>query len=118
MEDQDASYVVVANHEEQFSIWPSDRPVPDGWREVGKKGTKNECLEHISAVWSDISPLSLRRRMEAKAENAASREPVAQAYEPLVDRLCKGPHAVHINLKRGQTWDTVKEQLELGHLHS
>ncbi len=53
-------YRVVVNHEEQYSIWPADRDLPLGWRDEGKSGTKKECLAHISEVWTDMRPLSLR----------------------------------------------------------
>jgi MbtH protein len=54
-------YRVVVNHEEQYSIWPADRDLPLGWRAVGFSGTKNECLDHIEAVWTDMRPLSVRK---------------------------------------------------------
>lgn len=67
-EDEDqTTYDVVVNHEEQYSIWPSDREPPAGWRTVGKRGPKAECLEHIASVWTDMRPLSLRRAMEQDA---------------------------------------------------
>jgi MbtH protein len=56
-------YKVVVNHEEQYSIWPEYRENPLGWRDVGKVGSKAECLDHIEAVWTDMRPLSLRRQM-------------------------------------------------------
>lgn len=57
-------YKVVLNHEEQYSIWPADRENPLGWRDEGMSGTKQECLDHIDKVWTDMRPLSLRRQME------------------------------------------------------
>ena len=64
-EDQDTrEYAVVMNDEEQYSIWLTDRPVPSGWREAGKRGTKAECLSYIEEVWTDMRPLSLRKKME------------------------------------------------------
>ena len=60
-------YKVVINHEEQYSIWPADRENPLGWRDVGKSGTKAECLEYIKEVWTDMRPLSLRQKMEEEA---------------------------------------------------
>jgi len=57
-------YHVVVNHEEQYSIWPSYKPVPAGWREAGKTGLKAECLDYIKIVWTDMRPLSLRQRMD------------------------------------------------------
>ena len=56
-------YTVVVNHEEQYSIWPSGREIPAGWREAGKSGPKDECLAFIKSVWTDMRPASLRKQM-------------------------------------------------------
>jgi MbtH protein len=68
------SYTVVINDEEQYSIWFADRPLPLGWREAGKTGTKEACVAYIDEVWTDMRPLSLRRHMEstARAEGGSS----------------------------------------------
>ncbi|HKT50329.1 MAG TPA: MbtH family protein [Candidatus Angelobacter sp.] len=58
-------YRAVMNHEEQYSIWPAHRELPLGWRDAGKTGTKAECLAYIGEVWTDMRPLSLRKKMEA-----------------------------------------------------
>jgi MbtH protein len=72
-EDEDNSmYKVVVNHEEQYSIWPADRENPLGWQDVGKIGLKPECLAYIKEVWTDMRPLSLRKRMEALAKQGNS----------------------------------------------
>jgi MbtH protein len=64
MEDNDSlTYTVVMNDEEQYSIWPSHKTIPAGWHDVGKTGPKSECLAHIEQVWTDMRPLSLRKRM-------------------------------------------------------
>jgi MbtH protein len=65
MDDQEDTrvYKVVVNGEEQYSIWFADREIPPGWREVGKLGSKTECLAHIEEVWTDMRPLSLRKSM-------------------------------------------------------
>lgn len=60
-EDDSRIYRVVRNDEEQYSIWPANRPVPAGWHEVGREGPKAECLAYIDEVWTDIRPLSARR---------------------------------------------------------
>ncbi len=57
-------YSVVMNHEEQYSIWPADRELPLGWSDAGFSGDKDACLEYIKEVWTDMRPLSLRKRME------------------------------------------------------
>jgi MbtH protein len=58
---------VVVNHEEQYSLWPSYRENPPGWRDAGKSGSKEECLAYIREVWTDMRPLSLRQKMDANA---------------------------------------------------
>jgi MbtH protein len=62
--DDDRAYVVVANDEEQYSIWLVDLPMPEGWKVAGKTGNKIECLAEIEEVWTDMRPLSLRKMME------------------------------------------------------
>jgi MbtH protein len=54
------AYVVVRNLEEQYSIWPVLRPLPNGWEAVPKSGTLDECLAYITEVWTDMRPLSVR----------------------------------------------------------
>ncbi len=64
-------YKVVVNHEEQYSIWLADKPIPLGWTQVGKPGSKAECLVYVEEVWTDMRPLSLRKHMEANAGQAS-----------------------------------------------
>jgi MbtH protein len=59
-------YRVVLNHEEQYSIWPADKEIPIGWTDAGKGGSKTESLAHIKEVWTDMRPLSLRKKMEER----------------------------------------------------
>ena len=59
-------YKVVVNHEEQYSIWPVDKENALGWTDEGKSGTKEECLAHIGAVWTDMRPLSLRKKQDGQ----------------------------------------------------
>ncbi len=70
-EDQ-TTYDVVVNHEEQYSIWPVGRELPLGWRTVGTSGPKAQCLDYIKEVWTDMRPLSLRRQMEAARQGTIS----------------------------------------------
>lgn len=65
-----ADYIVVVNDEEQYSIWRSAKNVPLGWRSAGFQGTKDECLDHIDKVWTDMRPLSLRVAKAAKEPNS------------------------------------------------
>ncbi|MBB5480789.1 MbtH protein [Micromonospora parathelypteridis] len=65
MSEQEQHYTVVVNDEEQYSIWPTGRTVPPGWKSAGVEGTKQVCLDHIEQVWTDMRPLSLRQQMTA-----------------------------------------------------
>jgi MbtH protein len=77
-EEEDRTiYKVVVNHEEQYSIWPAERENPLGWNDVGQSGLKDECLAYIKEVWTDMRPLSLRKKMaedEARRHAEASQE--------------------------------------------
>lgn len=61
-EEDKRIYLVVINSEEQYSIWLKHKDVPEGWRAVGKEGPKEECLKYIDEVWTDMRPLSLRKK--------------------------------------------------------
>ncbi len=63
--DDKAIYKVVINEEEQYSIWLVYRENPPGWKDVGKQGSKAECLSYIKEVWTDMRPLSLRKKSES-----------------------------------------------------
>lgn len=58
-------YTVLVNDEEQYSLWLAEVDIPGGWRAAGKTGTKQECLDYVRAVWTDLRPLSLRKALEA-----------------------------------------------------
>jgi MbtH protein len=64
-QNDETIYLVVVNHEEQYSIWTKwKQELPLGWNTVGKEGTKAECLAYIEEVWTDMRPLSLRKAMQ------------------------------------------------------
>ena len=62
--DDKTIYKVVLNDEEQYSIWPAHRENAPGWRDAGKSGTKDECLAYITEMWTDMRPLTLRKKMQ------------------------------------------------------
>ena len=63
-DDENTQFQVVVNHEKQYSIWPIGRDFPLGWKAVGKEGNKQESLDYFKEVWTDMRPLSLRKKME------------------------------------------------------
>lgn len=120
MDDNEAIYRVVLNHEEQYSIWPADRENAPGWRDEGTQGTKADCLEHIKNVWTDMRPLSLRRRMEELARNPPPDEPDTDWDDdtpPLVERLSTGTHPVEIVIRPERSIAALKECLGRDYVH-
>lgn len=53
-------YRVLVNHEDQYSILPAAYAVPEGWRDAGFEGPKDDCLARIRELWTDMLPLSVR----------------------------------------------------------
>lgn len=63
IDDADTTFQVVVNDQDQYSIWFADRDLPTGWTADGTTGTKQECLQHIEQVWTDMRPRSVRDRV-------------------------------------------------------
>ena len=63
-EEDNAIYKVVVNHEEQYAIWPADRENALGWNDAGKTDLKSDRLAYIKETWTDMRPLSVRKKME------------------------------------------------------
>ena len=65
---------VVINHEEQYSIWVAEQKIPPGWKATGFVGSKEESLQYIEEVWTDMRPLSSRRELALKMYQSLQRE--------------------------------------------
>ena len=61
-ESETLDYLVLVNHEGQYSLWPGFRPPPAGWEAVGPKGKRRACLDWIEEHWTDLRPKSLAGR--------------------------------------------------------
>jgi len=114
-------YNVVVNDEEQYSIWPAYKQNVAGWKSVGKNGPKAECLAYIKEVWTDMRPLSLRRKMEEMAKNPPPTPPIPNPGAPreksLVDKLCEGDHPVEVGLRPEKTVKQFKESIDRNYVH-
>jgi uncharacterized protein YbdZ (MbtH family) len=114
-------YEVVVNHEEQYSIWPDYKETPLGWKNVGKRGPKAECLAYIKEVWTDMRPLSLRKKMEEMARNPPPPPPPHDPNRPreksLVEKLCEGDHPVEAGLRPEKTAKALKDRIDMGYVH-
>jgi MbtH protein len=64
-DDETLEFLVLVNDEQQYSLWPAFREVPTGWRAVGPRGERRDCLAWIEANWTDMRPASLAQEMDA-----------------------------------------------------
>ena len=62
-EIENQNFDVVMNHEEQYSIWPTSKEIPAGWKKAGFDGDREQCLAFIREIWTDMRPLSVRQQM-------------------------------------------------------
>ena len=58
-DDNDGTFLVVVNDEDQHSLWPSFAPVPAGWTVVLGDSSRQEALDYVEENWRDIRPKSL-----------------------------------------------------------
>ena len=63
MNERAMTYQVVVNHEQQYSLWPMSRIIPEGWRQVGVIGTKRECLAYVEKVWTEAISVNKTTRL-------------------------------------------------------
>ncbi|MEJ2610993.1 MAG: MbtH family NRPS accessory protein [Candidatus Thiodiazotropha sp.] len=58
-EENQVTHLALINDEEQYSLWPSTKEIPLGWKTV-YSGTQKSCLEYIESEWTDMRPKSVR----------------------------------------------------------
>ena len=61
-------HLVLKNCEEQYSLWPDYKEVPPAWKKVFGPKPKEDCLKYVKENWTDMRPLSLRKKMEAQEQ--------------------------------------------------
>ena len=62
-DDDNGTFYVLINAEEQHSLWPTFAAIPDGWTVVFGEATRTDCLAYVEQNWPDIRPKSLRDRL-------------------------------------------------------
>ncbi|MDJ0318322.1 MULTISPECIES: MbtH family protein [Arthrobacter] len=66
-DNEDGSFLVLANAEQQQSLWPEFIPVPLGWHLIHGPDSRPGCIDYIEREWTDLRPLSLRDQIRAAA---------------------------------------------------
>ena len=62
-DDENGTFYVLVNGEDQHSLWPAFADVPAGWRVAFGAAGRQECLDYVEKNWTDMRPLSLIRAM-------------------------------------------------------
>jgi MbtH protein len=58
-DDEDGSFLVLVNEENQHSLWPADIAMPAGWTVAREADSRAASLEYIETHWTDLRPASL-----------------------------------------------------------
>jgi uncharacterized protein YbdZ (MbtH family) len=67
-DDDNGSFYVLVNDEDQHSLWPTFADVPAGWQVVYGEGdgtSRAACLDYVEQHWTDLRPKSLRDVMDS-----------------------------------------------------
>ncbi|MFE9631355.1 MbtH family protein [Streptomyces sp. NPDC006463] len=70
-DDDNGTFYVLVNDENQHSLWPVFAEVPDGWTVVFGQESRQACLDYVEKNWTDMRPASLIKAMEQTAQAAA-----------------------------------------------
>lgn len=62
-DDENGTFHVLVNDEEQHSLWPTFKEVPAGWRVAFGPAPRQSALDYVEANWTDLRPKSLRDDM-------------------------------------------------------
>ncbi|WP_158881414.1 MbtH family protein [Amycolatopsis anabasis] len=62
-DDDSGRFYALVNDEGQYSLWPAFAEVPAGWQIVFGADSRQACLDHIEANWTDMRPRSLVEAM-------------------------------------------------------
>ncbi|GCB44685.1 MbtH family protein [Streptomyces sp. NL15-2K] len=81
-DDENGSFYVLVNDENQHSLWPVFAEVPAGWKVVFGEDSRKACLDYVEENWTDMRPASLIKEMEANEAARAAEEVVAKTTGP------------------------------------
>ena len=65
-DDDNGTFLVLVNNEDQHSLWPSFADTPAGWRVVYGEASRAECLDYVDQNWTDIRPKSLQESVKRR----------------------------------------------------
>jgi MbtH protein len=72
-DDEEGRFFVLANDENQHSLWPAFAEVPHGWRIVFGDAARSACVDYVERNWTDMRPSGLREAVTADQGSAPVR---------------------------------------------
>jgi len=73
-DDPNGVFYALVNDEEQYSLWPTFKDVPDGWNVVygaPEGASRQQVLDWIDKTWTDMRPRSLRNQLTSSASSSS-----------------------------------------------
>ncbi|MFD7529721.1 MULTISPECIES: MbtH family protein [unclassified Streptomyces] len=67
-DDEDGTFLVLRNDEDQRSLWPDGLAIPAGWRDEYGPASRSECLGHIERTWTDMRPRSVAAALDGASD--------------------------------------------------
>lgn len=55
-DDPQGLFAIVQNSQQQYSLWPQQCTLPDGWRVVCEPQSPEACQQWLAAHWSTLIP--------------------------------------------------------------
>jgi uncharacterized protein YbdZ (MbtH family) len=65
-DDENGTFFVLVNDEDQHSLWPVFADIPAGWRVVHGEASRADCLDYVEQNWTDIRPKSLQESIKRR----------------------------------------------------
>ena len=62
--EHDSGFMIIANYEDEFALWPADRKVPTGWRVIAYEKSGGEARALLDKLKAERRPALLRRLLE------------------------------------------------------
>ncbi len=57
-DDESHNFLVLKNHQDQYSLWPEFAVRPHGWTHVHGPVSRSECLSYVERRWKKINPFA------------------------------------------------------------
>lgn len=49
-------FIVLINSQQQHSLWPFFKTIPQGWESTFGPSSRDSCLSYVETHWTDIRP--------------------------------------------------------------